>query len=68
MRAFDFKKEMASMMAACELSPVLDGADGGTIGPRLPREIKRAHVTMTQVVGSGAFGTKILSHRQFKYI
>ena len=56
------------MMAACELSPVLDGADGGTIGPRLPREIKRAHVTMTQVVGSGAFGTKILSHRQFKYI
>ena len=56
MRVFDFEQQLTTMMASGELDPVRDGSDGGSLGPRIPREIKRSHVTPTQVVGSGAFG------------
>ena len=49
MRAFDFETELEGMVATGEI----EGASNGT---RLPREIKRDHITMTSVVGSGAFG------------
>ena len=51
MRAFDFENQLEGMLATGEI----DSA-GPAAGPRLPREIKRAHLTMTSVVGSGAFG------------
>ena len=54
-RAFDFQNELASMMATGELDAMVGGG-GSDGGPRLPREIKRANVTPTQVVGSGQFG------------
>ena len=52
LRVFDFEQQLAVMTEAGELEAVLDGSGG----PRIPREIKRSHVTPTQKVGSGAFG------------
>lgn len=52
MRAFDFEQQLTVMTVSGEIDPVRDGP----VGPRIPREIKRSHVTPTQVVGSGAFG------------
>ena len=50
---------MAEMAASGEFDGVIDEAGDDVNGPishRLPREIKRSHVTKTHAIGKGAFG------------
>lgn len=51
LRAFDFQKHLEELMAMGEIE-----TDENSLGPRIPREIRRAHVTLTEIVGAGAFG------------
>lgn len=54
MKAFDFEAEIARLIAGGEID---DNDDDGTeSGPRIPREVKRSHITMVQQIGEGAFG------------
>ena len=50
MRAFDFLAEMDRLKQAGELD--LDE----NAGPKVPREIKRGHITLLNKIGAGAFG------------
>lgn len=54
MQAFDFKAEVARLVGAGEIDEA--GDDGADSGPKIPREIKRANITMIQMIGEGAFG------------
>jgi len=54
MQAFDFKAEVARLVGAGEIDEA--GDDGADSGPKIPREIKRANITMIQIIGEGAFG------------
>lgn len=49
MKAFDFEAEIARLVHAGEIDEI-EGAS------RIPREIKRSHIVMTQQIGEGAFG------------
>lgn len=54
MRAHNFEVHLHELLETGEIdAPASDGGDGGQ---RVPREIKRDHITMTAVVGAGAFG------------
>jgi hypothetical protein len=50
MRAFDFEAEIVRLIEAGEIE-----ADDA-VASRAPREVKRTHVTMTEMIGEGAFG------------
>jgi hypothetical protein len=50
MRAFDFEAEIARLITAGEIDADDEAAS------RTPREVKRTHVTMTELIGEGAFG------------
>jgi hypothetical protein len=54
MKAFDFKAEFARLVSAGEIDE--NGEDGDDSQSRVPREIKRSHLTMVQQIGEGAFG------------
>jgi hypothetical protein len=58
MQAFDFEAHLAELLASGAIDAGhVDAADNeGSTGPKVPREIKRLHVTMIDVVGSGQFG------------
>ena len=50
MRAFDFEAEIVRLITAGEIDADDEAAS------RTPREVKRTHVTMTEMIGEGAFG------------
>jgi hypothetical protein len=50
MRAFDFEAEISRLITAGEIDADDEAAS------RAPREVKRTHVTMTEMIGEGAFG------------
>jgi serine/threonine protein kinase len=50
MQAFDFEAEIARLITAGEIDADDEAAS------RTPREVKRSHVTMTDMIGEGAFG------------
>lgn len=55
MKAFDFEAEVVRLINAGEIDDTGDGGDDKGSGPKIPREIKRSHITMTQQIGGGAF-------------
>jgi serine/threonine protein kinase len=58
MRAYDFDTRLAELMAsgAIDVGDAEDDGKEGHTGPKVPREVKRSHVTMLVVVGAGQFG------------
>lgn len=54
MKAFDFEAEIARLVTAGEIDEADEGGEDS--GPKIPREIKRANITMIQMIGEGAFG------------
>ena len=53
MRAHNFEMHLHELLASGEIEV---SATDAASNSRIPREIKRSHVTMTSVVGAGAFG------------
>merc|ERR1719272_1933330 len=53
MKAFDFKAEVLRLIGAGEIDETEEGSENTVT---IPREIKRANITMTQQIGEGAFG------------
>jgi len=59
MKAFDFEAEIARLIHTGEI-------DETEAASRIPREIKRSHIVMTQQIGEGAFGEVRLALNQNK--
>merc|ERR1719272_2829413 len=53
MKAFDFKAEVLRLVGAGEIDETEEGSENTV---KIPREIKRSNITMTQQIGEGAFG------------